>query len=135
MSTLQAVIFDYGGVLRADGRGGWDAIDESHGLPRGALWSAYHDIPEYPLARRGEIDSEAFRAGVRRRLAEAAGDPARADAALAALDRYMEGLPPVDGEMRALVVRLRAAGKVKLGLLSNANRGWTERLRARCGDL
>jgi putative hydrolase of the HAD superfamily len=135
MSTLQGVIFDYGGVLRADEREGWDAIDEPHRLPRGALWSAYHDIPEYPLARRGEIDADAFRAGVRRRLAAVAGDQARADAALTALDRYMEGLPPVDAEMRALVVRLRAAGKVKLGLLSNANRGWTEGLRARCGDL
>jgi epoxide hydrolase-like predicted phosphatase len=135
MSTLQAVIFDYGGVLRADGREGWDAIDEPHRLPRGALWSAYHDIPEYPPARRGEIDADAFRAGVRRRLAEVAGDQAQGDAALAALDRYMEALPPIDAEMRALVVRLRAAGKVKLGLLSNANRGWTERLRSRCGDL
>jgi putative hydrolase of the HAD superfamily len=135
MAALQAVIFDYGGVLRADGREGWDAIDALHRLPRGALWSAYHDIPEYPLARRGEIDADTFRAGVRRRLAEVAGDQARADAALAALDRYMEALPPIDAEMRALVVRLRAAGKVKLGLLSNANRGWTERLRARSGDL
>jgi epoxide hydrolase-like predicted phosphatase len=135
MATLQAVIFDYGGVLRADGREGWDAIDESHRLPRGVLWSAYHDIPEYPLARRGEIDAEAFRAGLRRRLADMAGGQARADAALAALDKYMEGLPPSDAEMRALVVRLRAAGRVKLGLLSNANRGWTERLRARGGDL
>src|SRR5437870_3518709 len=101
MSTLQAVIFDYGGVLRADGREGWDAIDESHRLPRGTLWSAYHDIPEYPLARRGEIDADAFRAGVRRRLADVAGDQARADAALAALDRDMEGLPPVGREMPA----------------------------------
>jgi epoxide hydrolase-like predicted phosphatase len=135
MATIQAVILDYGGVLRADGREGWDAIDEFHRLPRGALWSAYHDIPEYPLARRGEIEADAFRAGVRRRLATVAGGEALADTVLAALDQYMEGLPPVDAEMRALVVRLRAAGKVKLGLLSNANRGWTDRLRARCGDL
>ena len=41
----------------------------------------------------------------------------------------MGGLAPIDPDMRALVVRLRAAGRVKLGLLSNANRGWTERLR------
>src|SRR5262245_52640213 len=90
MAALQAVIFDYGGVLRADGREGWDAIDEPHRLPRGALWSAYHDIPEYPLARRREIDADAFRAGVRRRLSEVASDQARADAALAALDRYID---------------------------------------------
>lgn len=33
--------------------------------------------------------------------------------------------------MRALLERLRAGSRVTLGLLSNANRGWTERFRAR----
>jgi HAD superfamily hydrolase (TIGR01509 family) len=37
----------------------------------------------------------------------------------------------MDAEMRALVERLRAGRRVKLGMLSNADRGWTERLRAR----
>lgn len=43
----------------------------------------------------------------------------------------MGGLAPIEPEMRALVIRLRAAKRVKLGLLSNASPGWTERLRAR----
>ena len=131
MATLQAVIFDYGGVLRGDERGGFDAVDEAFGLPRGTLWSAFHDIPEYRLSRRGEIDADAFRAAVHRRLAAVAGEDARADAALAALDQYMGALSPIDADMRALVVCLRAVGRVKLGLLSNANLGGTERLRAR----
>ena len=131
MATLQAVIFDYGGVLRGDERGGFDAVDATFGFPQGALWSAFHDIPEYRLSRRGEIDTDAFRTAVRRNLVSVAGEEARAEAALAALDQFMGGLSPIDAEMRALVARLRAAGRVKLGLLSNASSGWTERLRAR----
>jgi len=131
VATLQAVIFDYGGVLRDDGREGWSAADRTAGLPAGALWSAFHDIPEYQLSRQGVIDADAFRAAIRRHLITVAGDEVRADAGLDALDRYLAALPVLDAEMRALVERLRAAGRVKLGLLSNAGRGWTERLRAR----
>ena len=135
MAPLAAVIFDYGGVLRDDGREGWNALDVTHGLPRGALWSAYHDVPQYALSRRGEIDADAFWVAVRRQLAAVAGDAARADAALAALDTYLASLAPIDPAVRELVTRLRGAGQVKIGLLSNASRGWTERLRARGGDL
>ena len=131
MAMLQAVIFDYGGVLRDDGREGWSDVDLKFGLPPDALWSAFHDIPEYRLSRRGAIDADAFRAAVRRAVVAVAGEEARADAAVAALEQYLAGLPVFDPDMRALVERLRRAGSVKLGILSNASRGWTERLRAR----
>ena len=131
MATLQAVIFDYGGVLRGDGREEFDAVDDAVGLPPGTLWSAFHDIPEYRLSREGTVDGDVFRAAVRRALVPVARDERQADAALAALDHYLGSLPPVEPEMRALIERLRAAGRVKLGLLSNAGRGWTERFRAR----
>src|SRR5207253_10501894 len=36
----QAVIFDYGGVLRNDGRDVWTAADASAGLRAGSLWAA-----------------------------------------------------------------------------------------------
>ena len=130
-ATLRAVIFDYGGVLRDDGREGWDAIDGPSGLPPGTLWSAFHDIPEYRLSRAGTIDADAFRTAVRRRLVAVAGDEARAEAALKALERYLADLPPMDAEIRALLERLRKAGRVRLAILSNASRGWTETLRAR----
>jgi putative hydrolase of the HAD superfamily len=128
---LRAVIFDYGGVLRGDGREVWDAADATASLPPGTLWAAWHDIPEYRLSREGRIDGIAFRAAIHRALIPVAGDAETAEAALAALETRLAGLPPIDTEMRALIDRLRAAGRVKLGLLSNANRGWTERFRAR----
>jgi HAD superfamily hydrolase (TIGR01509 family) len=131
MTTLQAVIFDYGGVMRGDDRTAFDRVDDDHGMPRGTLRSAFHDIPEYRLSRRGEIDRDTFRAAIRRALVPLAGGEGPAHAAVAALDRSLGSLPPVDPEMRALVQRLRTAGRVKLGLLSNADRGYTERFRER----
>lgn len=128
---VQAVIFDYGGVLRGDGRELWTVADATAGLPPGTLWAAWHDIPEYRLSREGAIDALEFRAAMHRALIPIAGDGDQAEAALAALEGRLAGLPPIDAEMRGLIDRLRAARRVKLGLLSNANRGWTERFRAR----
>jgi putative hydrolase of the HAD superfamily len=129
MNVLKAVIFDYGGVLRGDGREMWTAVDARAGLPPGTLWAAWHDIPEYRLSRSGAIDGVEFRAAIRRALMPATGSAERADAAMASLDASLADLPVIDPAMRALVDRLRAAGRVKLGLLSNANRGFTDRLR------
>ena len=127
---IQAVIFDYGGVLRHDARDDFDAIDEAFGLPPGALWAAFHDIPAYRLSRTGSIDGTAFRAAVRATLVRAVGGEQPIDAALAALDNHLAGLPAVAADMRALLDRLRTGGRVRLGLLSNGGRGGTERLRA-----
>ena len=129
--TLRAVIFDYGGVLRGDNRDDWTKADAMAGLRPGTLWAAWHDIPEYRRSREGAIDGVAFRAAIHRALIPTAGDAEQAEAALAALEARLAGLPPVEADMRALVDRLRAGKRVKLGLLSNANRGFTERLRAR----
>lgn len=131
MVTLKAVIFDYGGVLRGDSREEWDTVDAANTLPRGSLWKAWHDIPEYRLAREGAIDGPAFRTAIHRALSAVAGDAARAEAAIAALEKHLASLPPIDAGMRALVDHLRRNGRVKLGMPSNANRGWTEEFRAR----
>ena len=131
VAPLQAILFDYGGVLRGDSREDWDAVDVDTGLPRGSLWAAWHDIPEYRQSREGAIDGNAFRAAIHRALIPIAGDAARAERVLAGLEARLASLPPLDADMRGLVERLRAGQRFKLGLLSNANRGFTERLRAR----
>jgi putative hydrolase of the HAD superfamily len=128
--VLRAVIFDYGGVIRREDRADYGANDDVNSLPRGALWAAIHDILEYRLSREGAIDRAAYRAAVRRALANDPGDERRAEAALRALERYSAAQPPVEPAMRALLGRLRAAGRVKLGLLSNGLHGGTARLRA-----
>jgi putative hydrolase of the HAD superfamily len=130
-AALQAVIFDYGGVLRGDGRDAWRAVDRAAGLPDDTLWSAWHDIPEYRLSREGAIDARTFRVAMHRTLVPVAGDADRAEAALVALERHLGNLPAVDDHVHAVIERLRAGGRIKLGLLSNAGRGWSERFRAR----
>ena len=128
---IQAVLFDYGGVLRRDERASaYDAIDTKFGLSPGALWWAFHDIAEYRLSREGAIDRAAYRAAVRRALLEREGTDGRVDAALTAFDAHIAALPPLDADMQRLLADLRSAGRVRLGLLSNAPRGFTERLRA-----
>jgi putative hydrolase of the HAD superfamily len=126
--AIEAVIFDYGGVIRGDSREAYAAVDAAQGLAGGTLWEVLHDIPEYRLSRNGTIDRDAFRTAVRRTLAQRAGEE-RADRALTALDAHMAGLPPVDPDMRTLLEQLRAPRRVKLGMLSNGPRGYTARLR------
>ena len=46
LRLVQAVIFDYGGVIRRDSREAYDAVDAAQGLARGTLWEVFHDIPE-----------------------------------------------------------------------------------------
>jgi putative hydrolase of the HAD superfamily len=131
VTPLQALLFDYGGVLRADGRENWDVVDDETGLPRGSLWAAWHDIPEYRQSREGAIDRSTFRAAIHRTLVCIAGDAARAEAAIAALEARLASLPVIEADMRGLLDRLRAGRRFKLGLLSNADRGFGERLRTR----
>jgi HAD superfamily hydrolase (TIGR01509 family) len=131
LRPVQAIIFDYGGVVRRDGRVAFDGVDAAVGLPPGTLWEVFHDIPEYRLSRDGTLDAPTFRAAIRRALVPRAGGEARADHALASLDAHLAALPPVDPDMRALIERLRAGGRVKLGMLSNGPRGYTARLSAR----
>ena len=128
---LRAILFDYGGVLRGDNREDWAMVDAASGLPAGSLWAAWHDIPEYRLSREGAIDAGVFRVAIHRALIPIAGDAERAEAAMAALEARLAAMPVLDADMRALVDSLRTTRRFKLGLVSNAQRGFTERLRER----
>lgn len=124
---VEAVLFDYGGVLRREEASEFDAFAARYGLPPGRLWSAFHDIPEYRASRTGKIDDATYRTAVVARLAEWLGEePARACLAEWEVLRAQDS--PIVPEMLALVRRLRT--RVKVGLLSNAGRGARSRLQA-----
>jgi putative hydrolase of the HAD superfamily len=130
---LEAVLFDYGGVLRREEGADFDAFAARFGLPPGRLWSAFHDIPEYRASRTGRIDDASYRAAVRRQLAEWIGEE-EAARCLAEWDVLRAEDSPIVPEMRELIGVLR--GRVKVGLLSNAGRGARSRLEAAgLGDL
>ncbi len=124
---VDAVIFDYGGVVRREDPADFDAFARGIGLPPGRLWAAFHDIPEYEASRTGRLDAAGYRAGVLRALA-AYLDRAEAERALDAWDALRHADRPVEPEMEALLRRLRPV--VKLGLLSNAGSGAHARLDA-----
>ena len=124
-AKVQAVIFDYGGVLRREDGADFDEYAAGWGLPAGWLWAAFHDIPEYVLSRTGQIGAAEYRAAVLAQLGRWLS-PADAEEALAGWERIRARDLWVEPEMDALLDRLR--GRVRLGMLSNAGRGARERL-------
>jgi len=124
---VQAVLFDYGGVLRREDTADFDAFAATVGLPPGALWSAFHEIPEDALSRTGRLGPDAYRAAVVAHLARIL-PAAHADAALDAWEALRRQDAPVEPALDAVLDRLR--GRVRLGLLSNVGRGARERLDA-----
>ncbi len=127
-AAVQAVIFDVGGVIMHSDRADYDAIGAGVRLPRGALWSAIHDIPEYHPSRTGEITDAEFRVAVVQRLAELIGAPA-AEATIQRVEALYQKVDAVRPVMRHLLVSLRRH-RVKLGLLSNAPKGSTAKAKA-----
>ena len=122
---VRAVILDYGGVVYREDPFEFDAFAVRHGLAPGVLWAAFHDIPEYAPSREGRIDASGYRAGVRRAIATHIG-PERAEALLVEWEDAVRGHAPVEPEMLGILRALR--GRVRLGLLSNAGSGGTQRL-------
>ncbi len=108
-----AVLCDIDGVLRH-----WpsaDDLEETHGLPAGALAAAAFAPARLHPAITGEITDEQWRSAVAEDLAELCGSPDRAHAAVTA---WSDLLPRVDHEVVSLLARTRAVAT--LALLSNA---------------
>jgi putative hydrolase of the HAD superfamily len=125
--SVQAVLFDYGGVLRHEVAAEFDELAERYGVPPGGLWAAFHDIAEYRLSRTGRLGEAEYRAAVVRELGRWVG-PDHAAACLEEWERLRRQDAPIVPAMSELVERLR--GRVRLGILSNAGRGARSRLEA-----
>jgi putative hydrolase of the HAD superfamily len=119
---IRGVLFDFGGVLH-DMR--WDvarALEDTHGLPRGAIVETLYRTPTWEALQCGRGDRAAWLAESHRLLESRAGRP----------------LPPLHDEWRAaqgaiaanvaLVRALRPP--YRLGVLSNADASLPDRLRA-----
>jgi putative hydrolase of the HAD superfamily len=125
---VRAVILDYGGVVVRETPEDWDALSSRYGMPAGAAWAAFHDVPEYDRSRRGEISREAFRVAVLAAMARSIGEhaAARLHDEIQSLSR---SFPPIEPEMEPLLRALR--GRVRLGLLTNGAKGSLATLEAR----
>ncbi len=134
---IQAVIFDFGGVIIAGG--GNDAalgdpstpfgrLEQAHGLPAGCLWKAHYQNPVWEALRVGDGTREEWLEHVTVTIA-AASTSETAAAVMAALQEprpaeFNAGMIDFIGELR---------GRVKVGLLSNAAPGLEDDLRSRYG--
>lgn len=122
---IEAVLFDYGGVVLFHDPADYDSVGRQYGFESAVLWAALHGIAEYQPSRTGAISSDEFHAAVRRHLLDSASAE-NVDAALASITEYYKSQAPVRPVMRDVLVALR--GRVRLGLLSNATKGATEGL-------
>jgi putative hydrolase of the HAD superfamily len=130
---IQAVIFDFGGVIIPGG--GNDAalgdpstpfgrLEQAHGLPAGCLWKAHYQNPVWEALRVGDGTREAWLEHVTLSVA-ALSNVETAQTVMAALQ---EPRPPeFNPGILAFIGELR--DRVKVGLLSNAAPGLEAELR------
>ncbi len=70
---MEAVFFDFGGVIATPDPEEMRRLEEQYGLPKGALRQAAYEIPEWQELRFGKGIEEAWQEAMRRRLEEIAG--------------------------------------------------------------
>ncbi|MGW0671679.1 HAD-IA family hydrolase [Streptomyces sp. NPDC002746] len=110
---IDAVLCDLDGVIRH-----WpaqDALEDAHGLPRGALAAAAFAPRRLLPAITGEVTDEQWRSAVAADLATVCGSADRAGAAVA---DWAGLVPLVDPEVVALLTSVREVAAV--ALVSNA---------------
>lgn len=123
--TIQAVFFDFGGVLlqHADGVD-HKAIEERFSLePRSLMRCLYRDS-RYMDFQVGKCTHEEWQASIR----VAADNLLGAELARQVLEAYEQAERPLNPLMLSLIERLRAAG-YKTGIISNTIPGLEERLK------
>jgi HAD superfamily hydrolase (TIGR01509 family) len=120
--TVQALIFDYGGVLmRTADPAPRQELEQRFGLPPGGASRLVFGSPRWDEAQLGRIDSVEFWADVGQRLELDAGKLEEFRRAFWAGDR-------LDGDLVALIRYLRDAG-YRTALLSNNPAGLRQRVQ------
>ena len=118
---IQAILFDYGGVIGRLDSEEMRRLEEKYGLPQGGLFSALFEIPQWKeLAVGGGSEQEWLKA-VLARLYELAGRPI--PAIRQEWPKIWRGL---NEDVVTLARKLRA--RYKVGLLTNATKDLEEML-------
>jgi putative hydrolase of the HAD superfamily len=113
--TIQAVLFDYGGVVGRLDRQEMARLEDKYGLPEGGFWHALFEIPEWHKVEVGRSSEREWLRGALDKLYELAGRPIpgiRQD-----WHHIWKG---IDEEVVSLARKLRP--RYKVGMISNATK-------------
>lgn len=113
--TIQAVLFDYGGVIGRLDRQEMARLEDKYGLPRGGFWHALFEIPAWHEVEVGRSSEREWLRAALDKLYELAGRPIpdiRQD-----WHHIWKG---IDEEVVSLARKLRS--RYKVGMISNATK-------------
>jgi putative hydrolase of the HAD superfamily len=118
---IEAVLFDYGGVIGRLDQDEAGRLEQKYGLPLGALFSALYEIPEWREISLGRGSEREWLKAVLARLYELAGRP---------IPGIRQEWPKIWRGLNEDVVSLarRLRSRYKVGLLSNATKDLEEML-------
>jgi putative hydrolase of the HAD superfamily len=118
---IQAVLFDYGGVIGRLDQDEAGRLEQKYGLPQGALFSALYEVPQWRELSLGRGSEREWLKAVLERLYELAGRP---------IPGIRQEWPKIwrglNEEVVSLARKLRA--RYKVGLLTNATKDLEEML-------
>jgi putative hydrolase of the HAD superfamily len=118
---IEAVLFDYGGVIGHLDQDEAGRLEQKYGLPLGALFSALYEIPQWRELSLGRGSEREWLKAVLARLYELAGRP---------IPGIRREWPKIWRGLNEDVVSLarRLRSRYKVGLLSNATKDLEEML-------
>jgi putative hydrolase of the HAD superfamily len=112
--VIQAVFFDFGGVVARVDQDHMRRLEGEFGLPERALWRSMYETPEWRELRVGRGSEGAWVSAIRRTLDELAGRPV----ADLVSERWVECWRGLDDGIMSLVDGLRP--RYRVGMISNA---------------
>ena len=111
---IQAVFFDFGGVVARVDQDHMRRLEGEFGLPERALWRSMYETPEWRELRVGRGSEGAWVSAIRRTLDELAGRPV----ADLVSERWVECWRGLDDGIMGLVDGLHP--RYRVGMISNA---------------
>ena len=120
---IEAVFFDFGGVVACLDHDEMARIEQRHGLPEGGLWRSMYDTPEWQALRIGRGTEEAWVGAIRRELDALAGRPVAEEIS----HEWVKCWRGLDAGVMSLIEALR--GRYRIGMISNATLTLEDELR------
>lgn len=120
---IQAVFFDFGGVVACLDRDEMRRLEAKHGLPEGGLWQAMYETPEWQALRVGRGSEEAWVQAIRREVDRLAGRAVSPEIQ----KEWVQCWRGLDPDILGLIHGLRP--RYRVGMISNATLTLEDELR------